>query len=198
MNPLPIHVVIPDAGVLISLAHGHLLYLLFSFVDDVRLTVTDVVVYETTMRTDLADANRIKAFLKKNAARITVDPTGFHRLIEQATENPAIELPEDIGELSIYGYINSLRYDEPGIPVLVLFEDEWFNEHQAVRPRNTHLLSLAAFLKVLERAIPGFSFDRAMDQIRSTRPNVNAREADIPADSNTVWKSRFRRPGRTG
>jgi hypothetical protein len=194
MSKMPIRLVIPDSGALISLAHGQLLDALFSFSDDVRLTVTDVVQYEATMRTDLIDASRIKEFLKRNADRIKVDATGFHRLIEQAIENPAIELPKNIGEISIYGYINDIRQDEPGIPVLVLFEDEWFLKNQYTRPRNTHLLSLAAFLKFLEKAIPGFSFDDAMDRIRNTRPLVNAIEKDIQASSVTTWKSRIRKP----
>ena len=194
MSKMPVRLVIPDSGVLISLAHGRLLDALFSFSDDVRLTVTDVVQYEATMRTDLIDASRIKEFLKRNADRIKVDATGFHKLIEQANENPAIELPKNIGEISIYGYINDIRQDEPGIPVLVLFEDEWFLKNQYTRPRNTHLLSLAAFLKFLEKAIPGFSFDDAMDRIRNTRPRVNAIEKDIQASSVTTWKSRIRKP----
>jgi hypothetical protein len=193
MSKMPIRLVIPDSGVLISLAHGHLLDALFGFSDDVRLTVTDVVQYEATMRTDLIDANRIKEFLKRNTDRIKVDATGFHKLIAQAIENPAIELPKNIGEISIYGYVNDIRQDEPGIPVLVLFEDEWFLKNQYTRPRNTHLLSLAAFLKFLEQAIPGFSFDDAMDRIRNTRPRVNAIEKDIPASSATTWKSRIRK-----
>ena len=194
MSKMPIRLVIPDSGVLISLAHGHLLDALFSFSDDVRLTVTDVVQYEATLRTDLIDASRIKEFLKRNADRIKVDATGFHKLIEQAIENPAIELPKNIGEISIYGYINDIRQDEPGIPVLVLFEDEWFLKNQYARPRNTHLLSLAAFLKFLEKAVPGFSFDDAMDRIRDTRPRVNAIEKDIPASNVTNWKSKIRKP----
>lgn len=193
MSKSPIRLVIPDAGVLISLAHGDLLDALFSFTDDVRLTVTDVVKYEATLRTDLSDANRIREFLTRNARRIKVDATGFHKLIEQAIENPAIELPNNIGEISIYGYINAIRQDEPGIPVLVLFEDEWFLKNQYTRPRNTHLLSLAAFLKVLEKKVPGFSFNGAMDRIRNTRPGVNAIERDIAASGATTWKSKLRR-----
>ena len=193
MSKMPIRLVIPDSGVLISLAHGDLLDALFSFSDDVRLTVTDVVQYEATLRTDLSDAGRIKEFLKTNAARIKVDTTGFHKLIEQAIKNPAIELPKNIGEISIYGYVNDIRQHEPGVPVLVLFEDEWFIKNQYTRPRNTHLLSLAAFLKFLEKAIPGFSFDVAMDRIRNTRPGVNAIENGIPASSVTIRKSKIRR-----
>ncbi|MSQ51434.1 MAG: hypothetical protein EXR28_06065 [Betaproteobacteria bacterium] len=193
MSKTPIRLVIPDAGVLISLAHGDLLDALFSFTDDVRLTVTDVVKYEATLRTDLSDANRIREFLTRNARRIKVDATGFHKLIEQAIENPAIELPNNIGEISIYGYINAIRQDEPGIPVLVLFEDEWFLKNQYARPRNTLLLSLAAFLKVLEKKVPGFSFNGAMDRIRNTRPGVNAIERDIAASDATTWKTKLRK-----
>ena len=193
MSKTPIRLVIPDAGVLISLAHGDLLDALFSFTDDVRLTVTDVVKYEATLRTDLSDANRIREFLTRNARRIKVDATGFHKLIEQAIENPAIELPNNIGEISIYGYINAIRQDEPGIPVLVLFEDEWFLKNQYARPRNTLLLSLASFLKVLEKKVPGFSFNGAMDRIRNTRPGVNAIERDIAASGATTWKTKLRK-----
>ncbi len=193
MSKLRIRLVIPDAGVLISLAHGRLLNTLFSFSDGVRLTVTDVVEYETTYRTDLADADRIRKFLEKNAKRIKVEPTGFHKLIDQAKSDSAIELPNDIGEISIYGFINALRQDEPGIPTLILFEDEWFLKNQYTRPSNTHLLSLAAFLKFLEKAVPDFSFADAMDRIRNTRPHVNSIEKDIPADGGTTWKPRIRK-----
>ncbi len=193
MKALPVRVVIPDTGVLISLAHGQLLDLLFSFTDDVRLTVTDVVEYEATRRTDLVDANLIRKFLKTRAGRITVDATGFHELLAQARANPAIALPKNIGEISIYGYINDIRQDAPGVPVLVLFEDEWFLKNQTMRPRNTHLLSLAAFLKMLEKVIAGFRFEDAMARIRHTRPGVNAAERDIAASSKTVWKGTLRK-----
>ena len=112
----PVRIVIPDAGVLISLAHGRLLDVLFSFSEDVRLSVTDVVHHEATLRTDLVDPGRIREFLKQHAARITVDATGFHQRLEQARHNPAIVLPKNIGEISIYGYINDIRQDESGMP----------------------------------------------------------------------------------
>ena len=77
----------------------------------------------------------------------------------------------DIGEISFYGYINAIRQDEPGIPVLGLFEDEWFLKNQYTRPRNIHLLSLSVFMKFLEKAIPGLSFSAGGRKI-TIRTNV--------------------------
>lgn len=189
---LEIQLVIPDSGVLISLAHGDLLDVLFSFTDDVRLEITDVVEFEVTRKSDLFDAKRINAFLSKHAGRIKVAETSFHDFLD-----PNKKLPANIGEVSIYGYINDIRRHEPGIPTLIIFEDKWFVDNQYNRPRNTHLISLTAFLKFLENVVPSFSFDEAMNRIRHTRPTAAATEIDIPADSRTAWKPKIRRPGKS-
>lgn len=73
--------------------------------DDVRLTLTDVVAYEATLRTDLADAERIRTFLKKHTARITVDATGFHQLLEQV-----------IPGFSFEDAMDRIRHTRPGVP----------------------------------------------------------------------------------
>lgn len=194
-KPLEIKVVIPDSGVLISLAHGGLLDVLLNFADNVSLAITDVVNFEATRKTELFDAKRIKEFISNNSNRVMIEHTGFHEQIRRAEIDPDFPLPPDVGELSIYGYINSLRSKLPLIPTLVIFEDNWFvDNQQGPRPSNTHLLSLAAFLRYLEKVVPNFSFDDAMDQIRNTRPLVNAIEIDDPAENEatstkTIWKS---------
>lgn len=89
-------------------------------------------------------------------------------------------LPDDMGEMSIYGCINALRNEQQQIPTLVLFEDNWFIRNQYARPSMTHLVSLVAFLKYAEHVIPGFSFREAVSRIKNTRPYVNLADHDDP------------------
>lgn len=187
-EPFTIRLVIPDTGILISLAHGNLLDVLLSFRPNVELVVTDVVAYEATRKRDQLDAQRISAFLEENKDRINIDPTAFSALIERAKQDPTIELPRDAGEMSIYAYIKEIRRLHPGIPTLVLFEDNWFIRNEA-RPRNIHLVSLAAFFKVLEERVPGFVAKEAMARIQHTRPDVQKIEIDQPSESGTEWHS---------
>lgn len=196
MKRLPIRLVIPDTGVLISLAHGNLLEQILNFTEDVRLTITDAVAYEATHRQDLVDAQRVREFIDRNKKRITVQPTAFHSLVEEATQDASRvkHLPKNMGEISAYGYLNELRNDEPGIPALIIFEDEWFLRNQYTRPRNTHLLSMVAFLKYMAAVDPKFSFRDALDSIKATRPGVNTIDIDIPAESKTAWKPKVRKP----
>ena len=58
-----IRIVIPDAGVLISLAAGGLLDLMMTFRPGVQVVITDVVEYEVTRRTDTANAMTIRSFV---------------------------------------------------------------------------------------------------------------------------------------
>ena len=187
---LEIRLVIPDAGVLISLAHGGLLDVLFGFSTRTHIVVTDVVMFEATQRNDLADAQVINEFVNAHKEQIAVEATSAQRLIELAKNDPTI-LPDDIGETSIYGYINAIRNDYPGIPTLVIFEDQWFIANQHQRPRNTHLLSLSAFLKAIERLNPDFLYKDAIDAIRKTRPHVHLVDLDDPAESGTEWKPAY-------
>lgn len=192
-----VRLVIPDTGILISLAHGDLLDVLLNFADHVNLAITDVVEFEATRKADIFDAKRIQIFFEQNSKRITVEPTSFHEYIEKVKINPDIPEIQDIGELSIYGFINSIRNDVPKIPTLILFEDNWFIRNQAYRPTSTHLVSLVAFLKYVEQVIPNFSFDEAIARIRNTRPGANLIDLDSIGlnDSDgveTVWKSAYR------
>ena len=102
-----IRLVIPDSGVLISLAQGGLLDLLTVFHAHIQIVITDVVEYEVTRRIDIEDAQLIRAFLSKNAARIQVDATSFAPLLRTIRDHPEIQLPDDVGELSIYSYAES-------------------------------------------------------------------------------------------
>ena len=188
---LEIRLVLPDAGVLISLAHGNLLDTLLAFSDKTQIVLTDVVMFEATRRNDLADAQAIIEFVDAHKEKVEVEETSAHALIEYAKSNPELPLPDDIGETSIYGYINAIRNDYPGIPTLIIFEDQWFMANQHLRPRNTHLLSLSAFLRAIELLDPGFSYKDAVDAIRQTRPHVHLVELDDAAESGTKWKSTY-------
>ena len=192
-----VRLVVPDTGILISLAHGNLLDVLLNFAEKVDLVITDVVEFESTRKADMFDAERIKDFFKQNSKRISVEPTSFHDYIEGVKKNPDTPRIPNIGELSIYGFINEIRNEIPGIPTLVLFEDNWFKKNQAYRPTSTHLVSLVVFLKYAEQVIPDFSFDEAINKIKNTRPDVNLVDFDSPGlnDSEgveTVWKPTYK------
>jgi len=185
-----IRLVIPDSGVLISLAQGGLLDLLTEFHAHIQVVITDVVEYEVTRRIDIEDAQLIRAFLSKNAARIQVDATSFAPLLRTIREHPEIQLPDDVGELSIYSYINTTRQSNPGEATLILFEDDWFIRN-AVRPGNAHLLSTRAFLDGLERIAPEFSSTHALNEILKRRPTFQIAQLDDSASKipgGTEWR----------
>ncbi len=183
---IEVRVVIPDAGILISLAHGDLLDVLLEFAEKVRILTTDIVEFEVTRRGDLFDAKRISDFLAANKDRITVQRTGYEGILNAAKKDPDMVLPPDIGESSIYGFVNSIRAEAPGIPTVVLFEDNWFARNEmGVRPTMVHLVSLLAFLKYAEKVIPDFSCDDAIARIRNTRPWVDLVEIDSPGINST-------------
>lgn len=83
-------------------------------------------------------------------------------------------LPKDLGELSITNFVMSLRTSNPGDPMLVVIEDDWFAENAYAVPGNIHLLSTSAWLdglKALGR-IPSASDVRS--RIQARRPNFSA------------------------
>lgn len=177
-----VRLVVPDSGVLISLAHGDLLDLLKRVAEEVHLFITDVVEYEVTSNRALSDAKKISNFLEDNRDVVSIEKTGFGDLIEAKKKNPSIPIPKDMGELSIYGLINSIRSEDPGVPTLVLFEDSWFVKNQT-RPSMVHLLSLSAFLKYAEDCLEGFSYQDAVASITRTRPLVNLMEFEPPGEN---------------
>ncbi|MET0962106.1 MAG: hypothetical protein ABWY05_04705 [Noviherbaspirillum sp.] len=78
--------------------------------------------FEVTRRNDLADAQAILKFVDAHKEKVELEETSAHALIEYAKNNPDLPLPEDIGETSIYGYINAIRNDYPGIPTLIILK----------------------------------------------------------------------------
>ena len=174
---IEVRLVIPDAGILISLAHGDLLDVILKFAEKVRIVTTDIVEFEVTRRADLFDAKKISDFFAANKQKIVVEPTGYEGILNAAKKNPDLILPQNIGENSIYGFVNSIRAEVPGIPTIVLFEDNWFAKNElGVRPTMVHLVSLVAFLKYAEKVIPNFSFETAIARITNTRPGVKSLE----------------------
>ena len=101
-------------------------------------------------------------------------------------------------ELSITNFVISLRTANPGDPMLVLTEDDWFASNTYALPGNVHLLSTAAFLDGLEAAgrIPSAAAIRA--RIQAARPHFKADWLlDRPAEKiATEWRSRVKRKRR--
>ena len=110
---------------------------------------TDVVLFEATRKRDLFDAQRIRAFVERNSQRIKLGQTCFLDLLAQAEKNPSLKLPENLGEVSIYSYIDSFGQLSPSIHTFIVLDDKWFLDNQFTSPRNTHLLSLTAFLRIM-------------------------------------------------
>jgi hypothetical protein len=197
-----IRVVLPDTGPLISLALGESLDLLLAVASDVRLVLTDVVEFEATHRADdLPDAQAIRAFLRSHADRIEVMPTtigsiALADLKRKAEAGLPAALPKDLGELSITNFVMSLRTSNPGDPMLVIIEDDWFAENAYAVPGNIHLLSTSAWLDGLEALgrIPSASDVRS--RIQSRRPNFRADFfVDLQAEKivgGTEWPSSFK------
>lgn len=194
-----IRIVLPDAGPLISLACGDALDLLLSFINDVRIVLTDVVEFEVTSRSnDLPDARAIKDFLEKNRDRIEVMPTTVGSLAladlkrKQQAGQPT-SMPKDIGELSITGFVISLRTANPGEPTLVIVEDDWFESNAYAVPGNVHLLSTASWLDGLEALQVIASAAEVRARIQTARPNFrNGLELDKEAGKipeGTDWRS---------
>lgn len=196
-----IRIVLPDAGPLISLAVGNALDLLLLASGDVRLVLTDVVEFEATHRADrYADAATIRDFLQAHAHRVEVMPTtlgtmALGDLKRRTLAGETVNLPKDLGELSITSFMISLRTVNPGDPMLVLIEDDWFATNSYAVPGNAHLLSTSAWLDGMEELglIPSAADVRS--QIQAARPNFRAgllvdREAEKIVEG-TEWRSRF-------
>ena len=205
-----IEIVIADAGPLISLARADALDTLLVFKDDVSLVITDFVEFEVTRNRDKhPDAQRICEFLTRYAGIIEIQETsigktmkqmvqmrelfeeneGFRQMmISNKTEPPPV--PKDIGELSIVSFANEMITTPPGIPVLILAEDDFFLHSGAAIPGNAHILSTRAFLETLYELgkIPGAN--ALWEAIQRERPGVNRDRVDRQAGKiNTDWQS---------
>ncbi len=173
----PIRIVLPDAGPLISLAAGDALDLLLLAQADVRIVLTDMVEFEVTHRaSEYVDGARIQQFLVKYADRLEVMTTTIGQLAlpemrRKLETGQSFAMPRDLGELSITNFVISLRTENPGDPMLVLIEDDWFIGNAYAIPGNVHLLSTAAFLDGLEKLglVPSASEVRM--RIQQQRPN---------------------------
>lgn len=198
----PISVVLPDTGPLISLAAGGALDLLLLARHDVRIVVTDMVHFEATHRADdFADGAAIASFLAKNEERIEVVPTtigqfALPELKRRLAAGEQVSMPQDLGELSITNFVISIRQANPGDPMLVLIEDDWFIGNSYAVPGNVHLLSTASFLDGLEKAGVIPSAAEVRRRIQQQRPYFRADwRVDQDAtriEDGTEWASRFR------
>jgi hypothetical protein len=198
-----IRVVLPDTGPLISLALGDALDLLLLVASDVRIVLTDVVEYEATHRAhDLPDAKAIVSFLQAHAGQVEVMPTtigsiALADLRRKAKVGSPAALPKDLGELSITNFVMSLRTSNPGDPMLVIIEDDWFAENAYAVPGNVHLLSTSAWLDGLESLGLIASAAAVRSKIQARRPNFRGEfVVDQPAQKiigGTQWKASFRR-----
>lgn len=206
---IQIKIVIADTGPLISLARANALDLLLVFKDSVSLVVTDFVEFEVTRNRDkYPDAKQLCKFLARYAGIVEIRETSIGKTMKQMvqmrerfeedekfreiminnkSEPPLI--PKDIGELSIVSFANEMIANPPGIPVLILAEDDFFLHSGAAVPGNAHILSTCAFLGTLHelKIIP--SAKAIWEEIQRERPGINTSSVDREAAKiNTGWK----------
>lgn len=205
---LPVTIVLPDAGPLISLAKADALDLLLVFKDEVRVVITDFVEFEVTRsRTERSDAQKIADFIVKNAGYIEIEKTSIgealinqYKTLQRYNDDPAFrrnldelglaprEIPPDSGELSIISFVNGLITNPPGKPVLILAEDDFFLAAGVAIPGNAHILSTASFLEVLERMHKIKNAKDVWADLQKVRPNINKVRVDRSAQKiSTTW-----------
>lgn len=142
---------IPDSGPLFSLAAGDLLHLLAHF----KVGITDVVRDETINRGNSdhasAEARSLLAYYKLHAQNIQTFTTqvGIGIAALRATD-PDYKTPANLGELSIQSLLIHLQMTSPASHPVILFEDHWFIQHQAMFVKSCTLLSTQAFLEYAE------------------------------------------------
>ncbi len=207
----PIRLVIPDTGPLISLARVNALELLLVFDDAIRVVITDFVEFESTRHRDIhPDAKVICSFIERYAGRVEIEPTDFgqfykkaaiQREIFESTRSEVQEsiraaglepqlVPDNIGEETIIAYVRRLIEAPPGVPVLVLAEDDYLLRDDAPLPGNMHTVSTRSFLEYLEKQGKIHSAKSVWRAIVDERPDVNRKRVDRPARKiDTDWKS---------
>ena len=162
-----VRIVVPDTGPLITLAKLDLLDTLLAFKADVRIVLTDYVEFEATRRrNEFPDAMAIHQFIVRNFGRIEIEETGLGKnykslfmLKERLADDPELSKqlgvdlgpPHDPGEMSIVQYVRELIGHPPGIPVLILAEDDYFLRELSPLPGNAHVVSARAFLDAFPR-----------------------------------------------
>lgn len=168
-------ILIPDAGPLLSLAAGDLLWLLQRF----SLTLTDVVKEETIDKGQPSggsvEAKRLFAFYQQHATHIRIVPTQVGALLaDERRKNPDYKPPRNTGELSIQSFLIEWQLRRVKPAPIVLFEDHWFLRNGASLAKPCLLLSTQAFLGLAEemQLIP--SAAEARQAIEQTRPDANA------------------------
>ncbi len=205
-----IEIVIADAGPLISLARADALETLLVFKDNVSLVITDFVEFEVTRHRDKhADALRICEFISRYAGIVEIQETSIGKTMKQMVqmrelfeENAAFRqmmlsnnsvppaIPKDIGELSIVSYANEMITNPPGLPVLILAEDDFFLHSGSALPGNVHILSTRAFLETLYELGHIPAAKALWETIQGERPGVNTTHVDRQAGKiNTEWQS---------
>ena len=205
-----IEIVIADAGPLISLARADALETLLVFKDNVRLVITDFVEFEVTRHRDKhADARQICEFISRYAGIVEIQETSIGKTMKQMVqmrelfeENEAFRqmmlgnnsvppaIPKDIGELSIVSYANEMITNPPGVPVLILAEDDFFLHSGSALPGNVHILSTRAFLETLYKLGHIPAAQALWETIQGQRPGVNTTHVDRQAGKiNTEWQS---------
>lgn len=155
--------IVPDARILIALAHGDLLHILLEAVDNAYIVITDVAEFEAARLSDSFVAKKISDFISNN--NVFVESTEYSDLIKVLKANPGIGLPASFGETAIYGYVNDLLSEKTETLTIVLLDDNWFLKNQlGSKPELVNLMSISSFLKYAEEVMPSLSTEDSLVQ----------------------------------
>jgi hypothetical protein len=149
-------IVIPDAGVLMALAHGDILDMLFAGASSAVLGMTDFAVFGARHGSDQQDLDRINTFLSGHARKVSIEPTLLNEVIDQANAGlvPASKMAPYLGEMGMYNYLSGMYQKPTASPTVVLIEDEWFINRELPQADNLQVMSLMAFLRFVEQCNP--------------------------------------------
>jgi len=181
---IPVNLIIPDAGPLISLAHAGRLDLVDVF--NRPLAVIDVVKIECLKKPDSPDHPAMKTWFENNSNAIRIIDTPMRSIYEQALQdeisgkNP--RATRGLGDAA-YGWLlpNIDLVAERGAVPLVLTEDKNLSitlaDHQVA-----HILSTRAWLAGLENAGVIESAAEIIAEIGRHGRNLSSLQVDRPAE----------------
>ena len=195
---IPISLVVPDAGPLISLAMADRLDILDAF--SVPIAALDVVKAECLFREWPGRAS-LERWFETNEDRLEIIESPFLPLylksMSAEASHQAPAATRGLGDASIAWFVANAPYiRQRTTTLLVLTEDASFGD--AVLGRDVHVLSTRAFLQTLEALDIIVSSKDVLDEIARRGRNVAPYMADRPAlggaggRKKSSWKAALR------
>ena len=194
---IPVDLIIPDSGPLISLAHANRLDLLEVF--DRPVAILDIVHIECLRKIDSPDHARLDDWFARHGNRLRIVETPFAAVFAKAIEDERqrqnARATRGLGDAAIAWMLRNLSdIAAKGSIPLVLTEDRDFTLD--LTDATAHLLSTRAWLAGLERAGVIESAAAVIDAIGQHGRVLSNLNVDRPVDRQgiaTSWEATFAR-----